>query len=213
MKPLPRAAGALLFAALACSASAAVSPWAPDTAGLVQAARRQLKASARRPVGNFGEIEPGIFRGAQPSGAAAYRFLRAKGVSVVVNLRCLHKDDQTLCRRYGLSCVRFPLMLFPGQGVFFNWMELRRAFEFVLTQRRAGRVLFIHCRDGADRTGVLAAALTIRNSRLAPRPLWIRVWRMMRRYRFHGVFLTLKGRVRDWIFHPSRYPWICMRRP
>ncbi len=210
MKPLSRA---VLLAALACSVPAAASPWAPNTAGLIQAARRGLKASSRPHIANFGRIEPGVFRGAQPSGAAAYRFLRGSGVSVVVNLRYFHKDSRALCRRYGLSCVRFPLMLFPGQSAFFNWAELRKAFAFVLAQRRAGRAVFIHCRDGSDRTGVLAAALVIRSSRLAPQALWDRVWRMMRSYRFHGVFLNLKRRVRDWIFHPSHYPWICMRRP
>ena len=213
MKPLLRAAGAGLLAVLLCSFAAAAPGWAPNTAGLIQAARRGLKTSSRPPIANFGRIEPGVFRGAQPSGAAAYRFLRGAGVSVVVNLRYFHKDNRALCRRYGLSCVRFPLMLFPGQGAFFDWVELRKAFAFVLAQRRAGRAVFIHCWDGADRTGVLAAALVIRNSRLTPRALWGRVWRMMRRYRFHGVYLTLKGRVRDWVFHPSCYPWICMRRP
>ncbi|HVC09942.1 MAG TPA: hypothetical protein VNH15_08400 [Elusimicrobiota bacterium] len=213
MKVPARLAAALLLAVLVCSRASAAF-WPPETAGLVQSARHRLEiSSARRPIGNFGEIEPGVFRGAQPSGAAAYLFLKEAGVSVVVDLRYLHKDDQTLCRRYGLSCARFPIMLFPGQDEFFNWTELKRAFFFVLAERRAGRVVFIHCRDGADRTGVLAAALVIRASHLSPAELWSHIWLTMRGYGFHDVYRSLKRRVQNWVFHPSRYPWICTGRP
>jgi len=209
MKVPARLAAVLALIAFAFPRASAAS-WAPETAGLVQGAHRRLEISdASRPVRNFGEIEPGVLRGAQPSGAAAYRFLKDSGVSVVMNLRYFHNDDQALCRRYGLSCVRFPILLFPGEDEFFNWAELRKAFAFVLARRRGGRVVFIHCRDGSDRTGVLAAALVIRGSRLPRAELWSQVQLMMREYGFHDVYFSLKRRVRDWIFHPSRYPWIC----
>lgn len=210
--------GTVLALGLGARSLPAQTTWAPQGSVFAQHVRARLRrrfslSPAAPSIRNFGKVEPGVFRGAQPSGAAAYAFLKDSGISIIVNLRYFHSDDQRLCYRYGLSCVQFPLLLLPGQDAFFNWRVLREAFAFTLTQSQAGRTVFIHCKDGSDRTGVLAAALLLRvaalsREQISRAELWRKIRRVMKNFGFHSFFIFLKLRVRDWIFHPASTPWI-----
>ncbi len=80
-------------------------------------------ASVHPPIPNFGQVEPGIYRGATLLEDNQYRFLKEKlGVDDIVDLR-LKPDNQESCHAWNLSCRNFPIRLsFPGEDANFNWL-------------------------------------------------------------------------------------------
>ena len=100
---------------------------------------------------NMGEVEPGLLRGAQPSGEGLAR-LKAMGVKTVLNLRHFHGgEEEAACRALGLDYVAIPLASSeaPTDG------QVRRFLS--LARDPARRPLFFHCQHGSDRTGTMCA--------------------------------------------------------
>ncbi len=185
------------------------------------ALRARMKGRPKiAPPPNFGMVSEGIYRGSRPKTAENFDYLKNLGVSTVIDLEYFHEDSSTLCRRYGLNCVRKPLLLFPLDDEFFDWKTFREAFRLVLSERAQGRTVYFHCKDGSDRTGALAAALMIRsavcnvspgsapNSR-AQDDLWARIDQTLRQYGFHKVFVILHEKIKSWIYDPSDNRWLC----
>jgi protein tyrosine phosphatase (PTP) superfamily phosphohydrolase (DUF442 family) len=107
--------------------------------------------------GNVRVVEPGlVYRGAQLKGHHLQSFLESRGIRSVVNLRGWAqgnadlREEAAICQRLGishadvaLSAVRLPA---PDQ-----LMRLLHAFDTL------PRPMFIHCRGGADRSGLASA--------------------------------------------------------
>ncbi|MDA8324787.1 MAG: tyrosine-protein phosphatase [Nitrospiraceae bacterium] len=125
------------------------------------------------PIGNFGVVlsqEAGartsirdgvVYRGGSLDNEASYAFLRELGVSAVVNLQSFHRGDPALCAKYGLTCRESGILPFDFISLTRS-RAFQEAFRFVINERKAGHKVYIHCMKGKDRTGALAAALTIR---------------------------------------------------
>lgn len=106
---------------------------------------------------NFHEVEDGFFRGGQPS-EQEIEALRSLGVKTIVSFRDEEKViawEREVTRRHKISFVSIPL----------NWKrtpteeEARRFFEVVSRPER--RPVFVHCREGRDRTGAMVAVFRI----------------------------------------------------
>ncbi len=102
-------------------------------------------------VPNAGEATPELLRGAQPSeeGLAS---LAKLGVAIVVDLR---EGDQQSEReevtRLGMKYVSIPwYCMRPNDNVVAEFLEL--------LEKNPGEKVFVHCREGIDRTGMLIAA-------------------------------------------------------
>lgn len=103
---------------------------------------------------NLHEVAPGVWRSNQPSPGQLAR-LRAKGFRAVLNLRgakpfAYYHLEREACARLGLTFVSLPLSAsrpVPAATLF----ELEDVF------RRLPRPFLMHCKSGADRTGVAAA--------------------------------------------------------
>lgn len=104
-------------------------------------------------VENFGEVAPGIFRGAQPT-KEGYESLRKLGVKTIVSLRELHSEKDAVLAA-GLEPVAIPLQADVRGAVPPRPEDVAR-FLSVLRDP-AKKPVFFHCAHGKDRTGTMCA--------------------------------------------------------
>gem|GEM_PF-506877 len=133
---LPAAIGALLFLSTFASAQDAT-----DHAGLPK----------------FHQVSERLFRGGQPR-AGGIRRLAELGIETVINLRGASagtRSDEAEARALGMNYYNVPLPIWgrPDDA------RVRRVFTIIAAQE-SGRV-FVHCRDGVDRTGTVVALYRI----------------------------------------------------
>src|SRR5205085_661488 len=112
---------------------------------------------------NFHTVIPGeLYRCGQPSERDIESFVRDYGVRTVINLRGRldgadwYEAEARTCQRLGVSNQVFTMsaMRVPGRH------EVRRLIEVL---DHAERPIVMHCRQGADRTGLATAiALLLR---------------------------------------------------
>ncbi|HZZ81910.1 MAG TPA: tyrosine-protein phosphatase [Gemmataceae bacterium] len=109
-------------------------------------------------TGNVHEVIHGeVYRGAQPSAASLERLIHKYKIRTVLNVRgCCWPDnwyinEADVCQRLSvdLEDVCFSAVHLPSRD------ELRVLLDVL---DRAERPIFIHCRQGADRTGLAAMA-------------------------------------------------------
>jgi len=97
---------------------------------------------------NFGKVCHGLYRGGQPT-AAGYEALRSRGIRTIVSLRTFDGGSEDLqeagFRTYHISFkTAHP--------------ETEDVLEFLsIATIPDNRPLFVHCRRGADRTGMMVA--------------------------------------------------------
>jgi tyrosine-protein phosphatase SIW14 len=107
--------------------------------------KRKLKG-----VGNFGEVTPALFRGAQPN-RKGFEGLAKMGTDIVVDLRGNRESEGKEVRRLGMRYVAIPWHCpFPNDDVFVRFLKLVR--------ENSSKKIFVHCRLGDDRTGMMVAS-------------------------------------------------------
>ena len=114
--------------------------------------------SAQNTIGDpelprFEQVSERLYRGAQPR-AGGLRRLRELGIDTIVNLRGtgdLTRAEEAEARALGLNYFNVPLP---------NWGRPQdgrvRRILLIIAAPQNGRV-FVHCRDGVDRTGTIVA--------------------------------------------------------
>jgi tyrosine-protein phosphatase SIW14 len=136
-----------LFAACITSAMSARTTVAPHAASSHVVGRKLTVVG----VSNFGEVTSHLFRGGQPK-LAGYEHLRQMGIDLVVDLRLSgeHNEKQAV-NKAGMKFVSLPWhCMFPHDRVFAKFLELLRD--------NRDKKIFVHCRYGDDRTGMMIAA-------------------------------------------------------
>jgi tyrosine-protein phosphatase SIW14 len=99
---------------------------------------------------NVGRLAPGIYRGAQPS-PNGYSTLKKLGIRTVINLRTT-EDEKKKVESAGMRSVEIPLGMF-------NKGDREKVDKVVaIMADPANRPIFVHCRQGRDRTGIVVAA-------------------------------------------------------
>jgi tyrosine-protein phosphatase SIW14 len=120
------------------------------------ATERPLKRKliVKQGIGNFGEVTPELYRGAQPN-RVGYQELADMRVAIVVDLRLTGKDDESRqVRKLGMQFVSIPWHCYlPKDKIFARFLALLR--------ENRGKKIFVHCRYGDDRTGMMIAAYRI----------------------------------------------------
>jgi tyrosine-protein phosphatase SIW14 len=102
-------------------------------------------------VSNFGEVNSHLYRGGQPKGAG-YANLKKMGVDVVVDLRLSGKDtEKKNVTKAGMEYVAIPWHCMSPKD------KHMARFLGVLEENK-GKKIFVHCRYGDDRTGMMIAA-------------------------------------------------------
>lgn len=101
-------------------------------------------------VPDFVEVTPHFFRGGQPS-QTGFENLREMGVDVVIDLRGNRESERRETHDLGMKYIAIPWHCpFPHDATFAGFLTLMRA--------NAKRKVFVHCRLGDDRAGMMVAA-------------------------------------------------------
>ena len=124
--------------------------------GLAFEARPLLWAQRVQPdvagVPNFYQVTPQLYRASQPD-AQGFHGLEAMGITRVLSLRQT-LDDKTLAVGTGLVLTRVPMKTrHVGEQ---NGAKVVQAMRALRQGLNEGPVL-VHCRHGADRTGLIVA--------------------------------------------------------
>ena len=111
-------------------------------------------ASQEAPCANFGQVSTGLYRGAEP-GERCLAHLAKLGIRMVVNLRDEEDTsdrEQSEAVTLGMRYLNIPMSGIERPSV----AEVQQ----VLTVIRASenQPVFVHCKRGRDRTGVIVAA-------------------------------------------------------
>ena len=102
-------------------------------------------------IGNFGEVTPTLYRGGQPT-RRGFQELAKSGVQIIVDTRGDRtKSEGKEVRKLGMRYVAIPWHCpFPHDEAFARFLKL--------VQENRGKKIFVHCRLGDDRTGMMIAA-------------------------------------------------------
>jgi protein tyrosine/serine phosphatase len=106
--------------------------------------------STRKNLPHFGEATTTLYRGGQPS-KEGFRILAKMGINIVVDLRGSRDSERKIVTQLGMQYV--PLYWhcwFPKDKVFAQFLRLVRD--------NPGKKIFVHCRLGDDRTGMMIAS-------------------------------------------------------
>jgi tyrosine-protein phosphatase SIW14 len=104
-------------------------------------------------VPNFGQVTPSLFRGAQPSGDG-FGALAKMGVGIVVDLRGDSDNERERVTKLGMEYVAIPSQCshMTDEGI---------AKFLTILRDHPDKKIFVHCRQGVDRTGMMVAAYRI----------------------------------------------------
>lgn len=104
-------------------------------------------------VRNFGRVGPRLYRGAQPA-TAGYAALKAIGVDTVVRLSLA--DDGGVNEERDVTALGLRYVSIPMTTARAPTDNQARRF-LTLVRDNPTSVIFVHCKWGADRTGVMIA--------------------------------------------------------
>ncbi len=139
---------------------------------------------------NFAKVSDGLYRGAQPT-AEGFAELKKMGVKTVVNLRSMHSDRQML-KGTGLQYVHLPSHAWHPEDA-----DLVRFLKVV--EDPANRPVFVHCQQGADRTGAAVAVYRMVEENWAPadaaaelpnfgfHPVWTEITAYLKKFDAEGT--------------------------
>lgn len=108
-------------------------------------------------VGNFARIDGFVYRGAQPK-SYAFSELKNAGIGVVVDLR--NEKGEIAKERDEVQALGMRFVSIPWKGTGEPSREEVISFLSLLHEAN-GEKIFVHCRRGADRTGVMIALYRI----------------------------------------------------
>ena len=143
----------MVFACYACS-----DPMRPPTAAsLAVLLLLAISSSAQSAPGakvhgipKYGEVTPFLYRGGQPS-RTGFEWLAQQGIAIIVDLRGDRGDERRLVNQLGMEYVPMPWHCpFPRNKIFARFLRLLRD--------NPGKKVFVHCRLGDDRAGMMVAA-------------------------------------------------------
>jgi protein tyrosine phosphatase (PTP) superfamily phosphohydrolase (DUF442 family) len=101
-------------------------------------------------VRNFGEVSERLYRGGQPS-KRGFQALAKMGIGMVVDLRGSRESERKQVTGLGMQYVSIPWHCFrPRDKIFARFLTLLR--------ENPDQKVFVHCRLGDDRTGMMIAA-------------------------------------------------------
>jgi tyrosine-protein phosphatase SIW14 len=136
------------------------------------------------PIKNFDQVTPTLWRGAKPD-EEGLKWLAQHDVKTVVDLRAIcTKEEQQLAQAHGLQYIRIPLGFTAPDD---NSVE-----SFLALAQSAKQPVFVHCREGEDRTGTLIGVYRM----VVQRWSFNRVYADMRDHGFKPWFFGLKRTVK-----------------
>jgi tyrosine-protein phosphatase SIW14 len=147
MKTPARVVALVLFILMACTAvfSSTVLPLSISDPKPAIPHKSELKGIPR-----FGEVTPMLFRGGRPS-KEGLEALSQLGVDLVIDLRGTNQKERRQVHALGMRYMAIPWHCpFPHDKTFARFLKIMR--------ENRNKKVFVHCRLGDDRTGMMIAA-------------------------------------------------------
>ncbi len=130
-----------------CAESAAPQTKEETQSPKVRAIGRRLEEKGVR---NFGEVTPNLYRGGLLN-TAGLKTLAKMGINLVIDTHANDVSEEKQVRSLGMQYVAIPWHCpWPKDEVFAKFLK-------VLHDNK-GKKVFVHCRLGDDRTGMMVAA-------------------------------------------------------
>ncbi len=116
-------------------------------------------------VKNFGEVTPYLYRGAQPT-RDGLKALAGMGVDIVVDLRLSGQaSEKKVVNGFGMKYISIPWhCMFPSDN--------KTAQFLAVLRKNPKKKIFVHCRFGDDRTGMMIAAYRMAVQNWTPEEAW-----------------------------------------
>jgi protein tyrosine/serine phosphatase len=112
-------------------------------------------------IPDFAEVSPTLYRGAQPR-KHGFEALAKMGVQIVVDLRGDRDGERKEVTSLGMQYVPMHWECsFPKDRTFAEFLTLIR--------KNPGKKIFVHCRVGDDRTGMMIAAYRMADEGWSPK--------------------------------------------
>jgi protein tyrosine/serine phosphatase len=147
-------------------------------------------------IDNFGQVNPGYYRGAQPEGRD-YADLARLGVKTVIDLqRDFDGSEAAQVRAAGMAFHRIAMTTRTPPTA------EQQAFFLKLVNEPANQPVYVHCKGGKHRTGVMTALYRMTVQRWTPD----QAFREMKRYKFGMDFLHPEFKRFVYAFQPGRSP-------
>src|ERR1700738_1302818 len=148
---------AAFFLASMCAPTKAQDPSLPRPSPTQQQTETQqlladtpVEVIGEQLIPDFAEVTPTLYRGAQPR-KYGFEALAKMGIQIVVDLRGDRDGERTEVTRLGMRYVpMYWQCSFPKDRIFADFLTLIR--------KNPGKKIFVHCRVGDDRTGMMIAA-------------------------------------------------------
>jgi protein tyrosine/serine phosphatase len=135
---------------------------------------------------NVGKVAPGICRGAQPA-AEGYTTLKKMGIKTVINLRT-SVSEKAAVEAAGMHSIEIPMEMSTDH------LKPKVDRVVALMADPANQPVFVHCRHGQDRTGIVVAAYRMK----------VEGWRLadaeaeMQAFGFNDVWVNFKRFIRNY---------------
>ena len=115
-------------------------------------------------IDRFAEVDPGIYRGAQPEVVSDYQILQRLGVKTIIDVRkdSTVNDERKIAERMGFDFISIPIDGFFGAPMSY----FHRAVDLISDP--AYQPVFIHCQLGHDRTGVIVGLYRVHKEHWSP---------------------------------------------
>ena len=137
---------------------------------------------------NFGTVDPGLYRGAAPTGPGLST-LKQLGVETVIDLRIAPKEvkaESVEVRQLGMRFVNLPMGSDPPTA------REKSTFLAIVGQAKQHPV-YVHCEYGADRTGVMVGLYR----RIDDHWTYAQAYAEMRHYGFKPWYTKLAAVVKN----------------
>jgi uncharacterized protein (TIGR01244 family) len=158
----------------------ALSPFVSTAARADETPKAAIVDVSRIRIGNFGQVNSMYFRGEQPEGRD-YADLAALGVKTVIDLQADgdNHDEQALVEAAGMRFHRIPMTTHVAPT-----SEQLAQFRAIVNDP-ARQPVYVHCKGGKHRTGVMTAVYRMENDG------WTsdRAFKEMKQYKFGADFL------------------------
>ena len=155
---------------------------------------------ANAEIERFAEVSLGIFRGSKPTTQADFDFLKAHGVRAILSLQTLPWDIFTERRHARENKIEYRNVYIPA---LFLAPSERHVKEVLLTLADPSlHPIFIHCRLGRDRTGMIVGLYRIYYQNWTPEAAWDEMLRLG-----FKVDWTLRGLQTYFWRHTQKPDW------
>jgi protein tyrosine/serine phosphatase len=119
-------------------------------ASALSAEPSEQSETMRKNLPNFGEATTTLYRGGQPS-KRGFTILAKMRINIVVDLRGSRESERRIVTHLGMRYVAMHWYCsFPKDETFAQFLRLVR--------KNPGKKIFVHCRLGDDRTGMMIAS-------------------------------------------------------